>query len=94
MKLLSVFVVCVFSQEDGSKCKETALNMACVTECNIAWGACQARGLHLSVFEIIFLYLATIKKIQALENLKLMLKAEIRVIVAELMRDVMCSATW
>ena len=49
MKLFSILAVCVLSQEDGSKCKETALNMACVTECNIAWGACQARDLQFSL---------------------------------------------
>ena len=53
MKLFSILAACVLSQEDGSKCKETALNMACVTECNIEWGACQARGLHFFLnFEV------------------------------------------
>ena len=41
MKLFCIFGVFALAQETGDKCKETALNMACVTECNIEWAACQ-----------------------------------------------------
>ena len=87
MKLFSILAVCVLSQEDGSKCKETALNIACITECNVAWGKCQARD-HYFLLNHKFH-----KKLHSLKTYSLLI-AETRVIVAELMRNATFSVIW